>query len=225
MAKKKNNKKNFLDNNKLMAPIILILYFLWIMFAGGVELTILNFIIHTLFLAIIVILEKNDLKRCFKEFKQKPIKNLLIVLLFAVLIFVVAQIGNIIISLVIENPDANSGNVALSTIFETKPWGTIYVTFLTVLFYPIIEESVFRGSFYSIISRGWLYIALSVSVACYLQIVTINPSFEELIFVVPTMLTSLFSAIIYTKKKNLLYVILPRIVYNLVITLIRLSIV
>lgn len=224
MAKKVNkHKKTFLDNTKLMSGVILVLYFIWILLAGSVELTFINFLGHFLFLMTILILNYQDFKRCFKEIAKKPVKNILLILLLAVIVFVIANGGRMVCSLIIGDTGVDSSNAALQQIFDIKPLGTLYVTFLTIFFYPIVEETVFRGSIKSIISNKWLFIIISVIASWYFQTVSINPTIEELAYAVPTIFVSLFSAILYTKKNNILYVILPRVAYNLIIGIIQLS--
>ncbi len=220
MSKTLKSKKDVSKNKLFLSLLVLILYFTFILVFASTELTFLNFISHFLLLVAILFIYRNDLKKNWIEYRSNK-KNFLKILLYLVIFFVLGNIiNNIIIDIYVSTIDGSAlleqSQQTLSSIFIKIPWGTLFVCFLTIFFYPIVEELVFRKSFGDVINNKVLFILVSSLVSWYFQVTLLNPSIPEFVLAIGVLFTSVFASIIYTKKKNILYTIFPRILFNVI---------
>ena len=111
--------------------------------------------------------------------------------------------------------DSSSG--ALSKVFENVPYGTLFACFLTIVFYPIVEELIFRKSLRPAIKNGVLFVIITSLLSWYFQVTLLNPSISEFVLAIQNLLNSVFMAIIYVKTNNIIYTISSRMLFNIFI--------
>lgn len=201
---------------------IWILYFIWLLKIGSTSLTVSNFVLHLMFLFLLVYIYRDDLSKNLLELKSDKKKNILKLLLYFLLFIGALIIGNIIVTILLNGIEVDSSNSALYTLFSKVPFGTLFVCFLTIVFYPVVEELVFRKSLRDVITNSYLFVIISSLFTWYFQVTIINPTMPELITAIPTFVFSLYLSILYVKKGNILYTIFPRMFYNILICAIQL---
>ena len=146
-------------------------------------------------------------------------KKIFAIFLFTLLFFVVGTVFGGIIRNIIS--DYDTGTNQLYLLFPKVPWGTLFVCFSTIFFYPIVETLVFQKSLKDVINNKFVFIILAAVLNLFFQVQN-NPSISEIIKASPVVIMSIVSSIIYLKKENIMYVIYARMAYNLLICLIQL---
>jgi len=219
MANKKNKKANTIPKLAITL-LVLVLYIIWLQFFGSIELSILNFLIHIIFLFILIYIYHQDIVKGINEIRKKPMgKKIFTIFLFTLLFFVVGTVfGGIIRNIV---SDYDTGTNQLYLLFPKVPWGTLFVCFSTIFFYPIVETLVFQKSLKDVINNKFVFVILAAVLNLFFQVQN-NPSISEIIKASPVVIMSIVSSIIYLKKENIMYVIYARMAYNLLICLIQL---
>lgn len=208
------------DNKKIiMTGLIWLLYIGWILFFASTELSIINFVMHILFLGVIVYFNKDYLKEKFKEINKKDIKKILLYFIFLTIVYL---LSNVIVNVLIQVFDFNSSNSAISALFSKIPFGTIFAMFLTTIFYPVVEELIFRKSLRDIVKNPVLFVVITSLLAWYFQVTLINPQVSEFVMAVPALIGSVFCGSVFVKKDNIWYSIIPRMLYNVLICIIQL---
>ncbi len=219
MANKKNKKANTIPKLAITL-LVLVLYIIWLQFFGSIELSILNFLIHIIFLFILIYIYHQDIVKGINEIRKKPMgKKIFAIFLFTLLFFVVGTVfGGIIRNIV---SDYDTGTNQLYLLFPKIPWGTLFVCFSTIFFYPIVETLVFQKSLKDVINNKFVFVILAAVLNLFFQVQN-NPSVSEIIKASPVVIMSIVSSVIYLKKENIMYVIYARMAYNLLICLIQL---
>ena len=225
MAKKKdkNNK-----SNKIIPTILAwILYIIWILKFNTITPTVFNFLMHLLFLAIIILIFKDDLILGFKKLKNSKKKSRFEIILYFLVFIGIMVLSNILISIITNvlgmNFIQDSSNDIISKVFNIIPYGTLFVCFLTIIFYPLVEELIFRKSLRPALKNNVLFIIITSLLSWYFQVTLLNPHISEFILAIQTLLNSVFAAIIYVRTNNILYTISSRMLYNLFICIIQLG--
>lgn len=219
MSKKKIKDKKFISQI-IITLSVLVIYIIWLQFFGSIELTISNFLIHLGFLSILIFIYHKDIINGIKEIRKKPMKKkVLSILLFTLIFFIVGTVFGGIIRNVVS--DYDTGTNQLYLLFPKVPWGTLFVCFSTIFFYPIVETLVFQKSLKDVINNKFVFVILAAVLNLFFQVQN-NPSLSEILKASPVVIMSIVSSIIYLKKENIMYVISARMAYNLLICLIQL---
>lgn len=207
------------DNKKIIfTGLIWLLYIGWILFFASTELSIINFVMHILFLGVIIYFNKDYLIDKYKEINKKNIKTFI---LYFGLLTVVYLASNVIVNVLREVITFNSSNSTIYDLFSKVPFGTMFAMFLTIFFYPIVEEIMFRKSLRDVIKSPVLFVIISSLLAWYFQVTLINPQVSEFVMAVPSLIGSVFCGFVFVKKDNIYYSIIPRMLYNVLICLIQ----
>ncbi len=214
------------DNYKklLITIAIWILYVVWILKISSTELSIANFLLHVIFLLLIVIINRQYLKDCLKNLKKDK-HWLRTIILYTLLFFIIMFVSNALIT-VISNAtgitlDTDTANTQMNKMFNIVPFGTLFVVFLTCIFYPFIEELIFRKSLKDYIGNAFLFVLISSLLTWYFQVSISSPKIPEFILALTSLFNSIFAAVILVKKNNILYTIFPRMLFNLIISIIQ----
>ncbi len=223
----KNKKTKCINDKTIFIILVWILYIIWILKFSSLAITITNFIIHLLFLCIVIFIFKDDLLKNIKDLNKEKKKVLKIFLCFLAFLAVML-ISNITISLSSEilgidiTRDSSSG--AIAKVFENTPYGTLFACFLTIIFYPVVEELIFRKSLRPAIKNGCLFVIITSLLSWYFQVTLLNPSINEFILAIQTFLNSIFAGIVYVKTNNITYTISSRMLFNTFICIMQFSI-
>ena len=225
MAKKKD--KNIKSNKIIPTILAWILYIIWILKFNTITPTVFNFLMHLLFLAIIILIFKDDLILGFKKLKNSKKKSRFEIILYFLVFIGIMVLSNILISIITNvlgmNFIQDSSNDIISKVFNIIPYGTLFVCFLTIIFYPLVEELIFRKSLRPALKNNVLFIIVTSLLSWYFQVTLLNPHISEFILAIQTLLNSVFAAIIYVRTNNILYTISSRMLYNLFICIIQLG--
>lgn len=203
---------------------IWILYILWILFVSSTELTLINFLLHCVFLSIIIILNFDYLKKCFQAFKSEK-KKVRTILLIVLILFGVLIISNVVISILSNSLNiSDQSTKTIQELFYNFPWGTLFAFFLTAIFYPIVEELIFKKSLSDAIKSPVLFVIISSLLAWYFQVSLISPKVSEFVLGLTSLFNAIALGIVYIRKdKNVLYTIFPRVVFNIIISIFNIA--
>lgn len=207
----------------ILSAIIWILYIIWLLKISNLTISITNFITHLLFLGIIIFIFRDDLSKNLKEFKTNTGTKILKVLLYFLAFIGIMIISNIILSILGIDTSQTSSSKMIYNVFNNAPYGTLFACFLTIIFYPIVEELMFRNSLRPAIENKVLFVIITSLLSWYFQVTLLNPSVNEFILAIQTLLNSIFAGIVYVKTNNIIYTISSRMLFNILICLIQLS--
>lgn len=217
-------KKNNTRNKKIISSVIIwILYIVWLLKISSLTVSITNFIVHLLFLGIIVFIFKDELLENLKEFKTNTGTKITKILLYFLVFIGIMLISNAILSLVGVDTSQTSSSKMISNVFNNVPFGTLFACFLTIIFYPVVEELMFRKSLRPAIENGVLFVMITSLLSWYFQVTLLNPSVNEFILAIQTLLNSIFAGIVYVRTNNIIYTISSRMLFNILICVIQLG--
>ena len=224
MANKKT--KRSVNNEKLVSTIIIwILYIVWILKFSSITPTLYNFIIHLLFLLIVVFIFRKDLLSNLKELKHTRKKKISRIFLYFLGFLGIMVLSNILISIITNIVGINfvqdSSSSAIAKVFSVIPYGTLFACFLTIVFYPVVEELIFRKSLRPALKNSVLFVTITSLLAWYFQVTLLNPNINEFILAIQTFLNSIFAGIIYVKTNNIIYTISSRMLFNIFICIMQ----
>ncbi|MGN0992654.1 MAG: type II CAAX prenyl endopeptidase Rce1 family protein [Bacilli bacterium] len=221
------NKKNKNSNKIISVIIIWILYIVWILKFSSITPTVNNFIMHLIFLIIVVLIFKKDLVLNLNELKHTRKKKISRIFLYFLGFLGIMILSNILISVITSIAGINfvqdSSSDAIAKVFNIVPFGTLFVCFLTIVFYPIVEELVFRKSLRSALKNSVLFVIVTSLLSWYFQVTLLNPNINEFILAIQTFLNSIFAGIIYVKTNNIIYTISSRMLFNIFICIMQLG--
>ncbi len=216
--------KNKTRNKKIISSVIIwILYIVWLLKISSLTVSITNFIVHLLFLGIIVFIFKDELLENLKEFKTNTETKITKILLYFLVFIGIMLISNVILSLVGVDTSQTSSSKMISNVFNNVPFGTLFSCFLTIIFYPIVEELMFRKSLRTAIENKILFVIITSLLSWYFQVTLLNPSINEFILAIQTLLNGIFAGIVYVKTNNIIYTISSRMLFNILICIIQLG--
>ena len=120
MAKKKD--KNSKSNKIIPTILAWILYIIWILKFNTITPTVFNFLMHLLFLAIIILIFKDDLILGFKKLKNSKKKSRFEIILYFLVFIGIMVLSNILISIITNvlgmNFIQDSSNDIISKVFN-----------------------------------------------------------------------------------------------------------
>lgn len=211
-------KDNFRINKLYISLFVWIVYVIWILKFATLELSINNFLMHFLFLVLILAIYFKDIKKYYVDFKNAKKGR---IFCYVLVLFGILFVSNFLIGFISgfmgSGFDADSSSKLIAKLFSNVPWGTLFATFLTVIFYSITEEFVFRKSIGDIIKSPILFIVISSLVNWYFQATIFSPKLSEFVVSLTVLFNSIFLSYVFVKKNNLLYTIFTRMLYNVII--------
>ncbi len=209
----------------LLTLFVLIIYFIFLLKFSNTNLTFINFLTYFIFLIIILFIYSKDLKKYFYELKKDKKKFKTLLLYFVIFFLISTVLRSIILNIIEQNTNINFNvdisNKTIYSLFKIFPSGTLFVIFFTCIFTPVVEELVFRKSIRDVIDNNILFIIVSSILSWYFQVSLLSPNISEFVLAISTLLNSIFASYIFVKKDNILYSILPRMMYNILICLIQ----
>lgn len=209
-------------NKKLTtAIIVLILYFLYPYFLGYLLPSVVNsnslqIVIRALFdlvfIAVLFILYKDEIKKEFKVFKKHPVKIILTSLGFFLLGFILMPISTMLLYNITGGELASShSQVGISTLWPASP---VYAVWLTFIVSPITDEIAFRKTFKNIVSNKVFYVIISSLVYGFYMIGYTATSLNDVLCIIPYALFGVAISISYLKTKTIFSPMLIRIIYS-----------
>ncbi len=203
------------------AIIVLVLYFLYPYFLGFllpsvVDSNTIQIIIRSLFdiifIAVLFILYKKELKKEWNKFKKRPVKTILISLGFFLLGFILMPLSTMLIYNLTGGATTSShSQVGISTLWPASPLYAVWLTFIVSSF---TDEIAFRKTFKNIISNKVLYVIISSLVYGFYMIGYTATSLNDVLCIIPYALFGAAIAVSYVKTETIVSPIFIRIVYS-----------
>lgn len=153
---------------------------------------------ETLIITLIAVVNKNKLKKDFKEIKQKYEEYYTKYLKLYVLSLVIMMISNLFIT---NLTNAIAGNE--ETIRQTLNKAPIYMFFSAVIFAPFTEEMVFRNSIKNIIKNKYAFILTSGLVFGGLHVIGNINTLYDLLYIIPYSTPGIAFAYMLYKTDNI----------------------
>lgn len=216
------------DNNKLILSLIVILfYFAWpqivnaiksILAIGDTNDFVFGIVSNLALISILVYIYRKDLKNYISNFKKNFKKSLLIIGLFSILSIISVALVNSIVINVLNINEVTANDNSLFASFEVYP---LLISFMTIIYYPIVEEIVFEKTLKDVIKSKWLFIILSGVFFWYYNIAyTANLTYVTIVSSFYYFVLGFIRALAYHKTDNLVVPICIKSIYNAFVTLI-----
>ena len=220
--------------NKILTALGIIFCYLFLDVIGLIPLVILNvntenlstlfkmiYIIsyEVLFLFMIYLIYKDDIKRNFKELIKNIGEVYIKYIPYWFLMIVLMYITNTILYVITDEIAQNEENVR--EIIDNYP---IFAFILSVLIAPVMEELVFRKCIREMISNKKLYIVVSGLVFGFMHILACMSSIFDILYIISYSIPGFIFAYIYTKSDNIFSSIGLHMTHNFILVLIQLFI-
>ena len=177
---------------------------------GARNLIIGYYVIGALLITILTLLNWNVIKKDFRKYFKKPKKYIFLTLkyfIFGLIAYSVARFSTILI--VDAKP---SGTNLISNAFQVFP---LYVTFVTIIYTPFVEEIVFRKILKDLIPVKWLFIVLSGCIFGFFHIIgDFSNILEFIALFAPISSFGIVIAYAYRKTNNIFVSIFIHLIYN-----------
>lgn len=171
-------------------------------------------IIELCIIIVIILMFKNELAVMIKDFKKNNLIYFKKYFKYWFLILALMMISNAIILLLDPNSSANNQDL-INEMFKDYP---IYTFILSVLFAPVIEELVFRLSFYNIFKNKYMFILLSGFMFGAFHVIGSYETAIDLLYIIPYSIPGIVFASIMYKTKNVCFPMFLHFVHNGLIT-------
>ena len=198
---------------------VLLLYFLYPYLIGyllpsAVESSNIQLIVRALFdvvfIAVLIVLYKKDLKKEWNTFKKKPMKTILVSFGFLLLGMILMMISIRIVSIFTNNYVPHS-QVGIKELWPVVPY---YGLWLTLISSPFIDEMVFRKTLHDILPGSVLFIIISCLLNGFYMIGYSATSLNDVLCLIPYALFALAEGLSYLKTKTIVSPILIHFLFN-----------
>ena len=205
------NKINIEQPNKLkyIIYILFILFYIWQYFFDktlfnyatktlGINPILYIFIFDLITIIISLILFFKEIKKGFKNLKENLVSYIeyftLTLVIFLLIELLIGYICNIIVGTIPEN----------QSLLIERP--KLYLIFGTIIFAPIVEESIFRGILNKFIKNKYLFITISSFLFGLMHVIGSN-NLIQYIYLFYYAASGVYLSYIYTKFNNLSFCI------------------
>lgn len=170
----------------------------------------LNLIYDTLFISILTISYKNELKNKFNEFKNNIFEFFKKYIKYWILAIILMAISSIIVQSITGSMSTNEENVR--ELINASP---IILFIITGLMAPVIEELVYRLTVYNIVGKNKkLFIILSGLLFGGAHVVSSATCLVDLLYIIPYAIPGIGLAYIFYKSKNIYVTMLFHSLHN-----------
>ena len=177
---------------------------------------ILIMITDLILLLILFLIYKKDLKKEFKIFKDNLETNIDIGFKYWFIGILIMYISNIFINIILKNGQA-ANEKAVQNMISTAP----YIMILNAgIIAPIIEELVFRKSFYDAINNKKLFVIISGLIFGSLHVITSVTSNIDYLYIIPYSSLGISLAYMYKETKTIYTSITMHMIHNLILVII-----
>ena len=224
--KKKNILKSEIRQEKLVTSLLVIMfYFLWPVIIGILKDIfninddfVFGICCNILLIIVLLFIYRNDLKDYALKFKKDKKRSIKTILIYSIIsIFAVALINGFVINVLNINQITEND----SSLFESFKTYPVLVGFLTVIYYPIVEEIVFEKTIKDVITSKWLFIILSALFFWYYNIAyTGGITYITIVSSLYYFVLGFIRALAFYKTDNLYVPIFIKSIYNLFVTVI-----
>lgn len=216
------------DSNKLiLSLIVILLYFVWPQIVNIIKKSLsisdansfaFDIILNIVLIAILIFIYYKDLKEYALKFRKNLKQSILTIIIFSIISIVSVTLVNGIVISVLNINEVTANEHSLFTSFEKSP---LLISFMIIIYYPIVEEIVFEKTLKDVIKSKWLFVILSgiffwyynIAYTADLTYITIVSSFYYFVL-------GFIRALTYYKTDNLIVPICIKSIYNAFVTLI-----
>lgn len=176
-----------------------------------------SLITSLIFILFLFCVYRHEIKNEFKDFKENGKKHLKKYVIYYIIGVIAMGLSNLIIqSITKTNLSANEENVR--NLIQDYP---IYMSIISVITAPIIEEFIFRKSFKNIFKLKYLFIIISGFIFGILHVADFS-NISQILLGIPYILMGIDFAYIYYKTDNLFVTLTFHSAHNLVLLIIQL---
>lgn len=176
-----------------------------------------NMAFNILLMIILLIIYRKSFGEFIKDFKINYKKHLLTILKYLGFTIVAVFASYAIKTLVFGIEEVAENDMILYNYFKQIP---PLMIFMTVIYYPIVEELVFNHTIKVLIKNKWLYIIISSLFFWYFNIAFIGINYVSIVSSFYYFAIALLRAYAYHKTNNLLVPIGIKMLYNAFVSLI-----
>lgn len=199
--------------NIIISIIVFILYIIWPYLINTISKDIIiTTIAKGIFLFVLIFIYRKTLKIDINNFKlKKYMKKGLKIFLWTIILYIFA---NAIVSLICiaTNMEISSFNQTYN-LFKEYP---ILVLGLTLIYYPIVEELVFKRTLKDIITNKWLFIFVTGLLNAVVTMILTTTLSIEYVYILPNTILSMGLSYIYYNTNNIITPIIYRSIYNII---------
>ena len=228
MPKKNKKIKEVLGTNRLLTSVLVIIfYFAWPIIIKVFEnifnvdssTDLLFGIICNVVLAVLLIsIYHKDLKEYLKKFNKDKFKYIKTIILFFIITLVAIALTNSFVINILKIDHIAENDSALFASFKSYP---LLITFMTVIYFPVVEEIVFEKTLKDVIKNKWLFIFISAIFFWYYNIAYIEGiNYLTIISSLCYFVGGFLRALAFHKTDNLYVPIGIKALYNLFVTII-----
>lgn len=227
--KKKENKSAISTNNNrlLISLAVILFYFLWpqimnllkqISIFGKNSGLLLGLISNLALIIVLISIYSKDLKEYIIKFKKNLKKSILTIIIFSIISIIIVPIINYLVIKFLDINEITANENSLLASFKSSP---LVVAFMTIFYYPIVEEIVFEKTLKDVINSKWLFIILSGLFFWYYNIAyTASFTYVTIISSFYYFVLGFIRSLAFYKTDNLVVPIFIKSIYNTFVTLI-----
>lgn len=212
--------------------LILLSYFLYeaivliIINALDIDVSKLNFIqkniylfvIDIIYLVSLVFIYRKELKEDFKDFKENGAGYIFKYAPLYLLGVILMGITNALL-VKVTGMEMSTNEQNVRTLIK---YYTLYMSFSSVMYAPIVEELIFRKSIKNLFNDNVLFVLMSGLIFGLIHVVgTGNEGINEILMGIPYIIMGLDFAYIYAKTKNIFTTMTLHSIHNLTLLIIQ----
>ena len=228
MPKKNKKFKEVIETNKLLTSVLVIIfYFAWpiiiqvfrdIFRIDASHSFLFDIICNVLLAAMLITIYHKDLKEYLKNFNKNKFKYIKTILLYFLITLVAIALTNSFVIDILKIDHIAENDSALFESFKAYP---LLVAFMTVIYYPVVEEIVFEKTLKDVIKSKWLFIILSGVFFWYYNIAYIEGiTYLTIVSSLCYFVGGFLRALAFHKTNNLYVPVAIKALYNLFVTII-----
>ena len=228
MSRGKVHKKSNIQIDKLLISLsVIVFYFLWpmiidifkrILSVNSENDLIFGIVSNVLLTAILVSIYFKDLNLYARKFKKNRGKSIKTILIYFLLTIVGIALTNVFVIDILKVNEIAGNDSILFESFKSYPF---LVAFMTIVYYPIVEEIVFEKTLKDVITNKWLFVSLSAIFFWYYNIAYLGEiNYLSIVSSLCYFVGGFIRALAFYKTDNLYVPIGIKALYNLFVTII-----
>lgn len=203
--------------------LVFLLYFIWPYLADNIMAYLnvdssyyacLKFIWNFILLFILLFIYRKYLKKDILDFKKNSSKYMIKGIKILVIGLVCYVFANLLVGVLCSFSGNQNDN--FNVMYDTFKAMPMLLIITTIVYYPIVEEIVFKKTFKDIISNKWLFVIITGLLNAGFNIALSTSSSLSLLYIIPDAIISMSFSYIYYETNNLTTSVLYRSLYNLI---------
>ncbi len=224
-AKKKKANTNFETKRLALSLLVIIFYFIWPSIVAALKNVlhinndlIVGIISHVVLASVLLIIYRKDLIDYVAHFKKNKSKMFKTIAIYTLITIVAVAVVNGVVINVLDIDHVTANENSLLESFKTYPF---WIAFLTIIYYPIVEEIVFEKTIKDVVSNKWIFTILSALFFWYYNIAYIGGiDYITIISSLYYFVAGFIRALAFYKTDNLYVPMCIKSLYNLFVTII-----